>query len=193
MHREGVFRIKMGFPDDSDGDYGDFSCFQQKWESVQNFDFRLFIGPGRRSRLDYCPMFRQLRTFVHLNDPSLKRDCRITVGDDSSDPPALVCHDFYKMKDLFAEIARITTCLETIELFTTNGLEPCIVCKFFIDREHNEHLDVVDKKLIVDTLSTLKGRLDSILGPARVLGDTDGELLELMNFRALRDFTARKQ
>ena len=93
LHREGVFRIKMGFPDDGDEDFS----FQQKWEYLQNFHFRLYLEPGRRSKLDYCRLFGQLWRFARHNESSLKRECLITIEDATSMPQALLCYKVYKI------------------------------------------------------------------------------------------------
>lgn len=190
LHREGVFRIKMRSLDDGDGD----AFSQQNWESLQNFHVRLYIEPGRVNRA-YSPMYRQLFDFARHNESSLKRECLITIEDTTSMPRTPICHGVYKIQELFAEIARLAVCMRLIEIYTPKPFESCGLCRLiFAGREHDEHLDVVDKKLIVDNLRTLKGRLDPIFGPDRITGHTEVDLLGLMiRFQDYRKLLARKE
>lgn len=191
LYREGVFRIKIGFPDDDTRDLS----FQQLWEFFHNFHFRLCFGP-ESTPYDDCRLFRQIKVLALLKNFScLKRECLITIENKSSTPQAPVCHEVYEMKELFAEMARITTCIKVIGVFTPRVQNTCIVCNALsraTGMEHNEHLDLVENTL--DNVRTLKGRLDPLLGPARRFFDEEGEIQRLSaDMGILRKFMARKQ
>lgn len=160
LYREGVCRMKIGFP--NGGARGSF--FPQKWKNFQNFHFRIFYGPG--SKLAFCPVICQLERFANLNEAYLKNECLIAIEYCSCDPRGLTRYKAFRMNGLVAGIKRLTTFKTIVVMLVSKPYET------WCGMAHSVYENT---KAMVDTRNTLKGRLEPGLGPAKLVGDADGE------------------
>lgn len=158
LNREGVCRMKIGFPNGGAGD----SYFPQGWKSFQNFHFRIFYG--RYSTLASYPYFQQLERFANLNEADLKNECLITVEYLACDPRAPIRNQAYRMRELLAGMAYLTTFKTIVVIFAL------VDCKTWHGTAQH-----VGEKYLVETWDILKGRLEPYLGSAKLIGDADGE------------------
>lgn len=179
LYREGVCRVKIGFPNGGDGD----SFFPQKWATFQNFHFRIFYGP--RSMLATYPVIGHFERFASLNEVDLKNECIITIEYCSCDPWAPTRYQAYRMSGLVAVTTYLTTFKTVVVMLAPKPYE--IWCGMAHSVDENT-------KTMVDTWNTLKGKLEPGLGPAKLIGDANGEDRRLVfHPRECRSSLARRQ
>lgn len=162
-----------------------------KYGSLFRISNSAFASSLKQTGLRSCPLYEQLRRFARLNESSsLKRDCLITWEESSSVPPVSVCHKSYGIRGLFAELKRFSLRIRVLVAFTPKSNEDYFLC---YGMEHDEHLDLADKNLIVDNLHTLKDRLEPVLGFTGSVGEPELEVIQVMyDVEKFRKLIARK-
>ena len=158
LHREGVCRISIGFPYDSGVDF----VFPQKWKNIQNFQFRVFYGYG--STLAYRPVLLQLERFADLTETDLKRECLITIELSTVDSRPPIRLQAFRMTHILEGIACLTTFKTVVVMLVPN--------QYGVLRNIAEP---ADEKTMADIWSMIRGKLLPELGPAKLVGDADGE------------------
>ena len=156
LYREGVCRLRIGFPDGGGGD----SFFPQKWATIQNYHFRIFYG--HRTTLTTYPLTSHFERFANHNEAGLKNECLITIEYCSWDPRCKA----YMMRGLEAVTAYLTT-FKTVVVTLISGPWVTWCPKAYPASETT--------KTMLDTWNTLKGKLEPGLGPAKLVGDANGE------------------
>lgn len=165
LYREGILRIKVGFPIGETGD----SCLPGEWRHIQKFHFRIYFGP--QSMLAFVPVIWQLRYFANLYRTSLKRECLITIEYGASDPFSPIRHEAYRLGGILEDIACLTV-FTTVEVI----LAPK---KFQLGQgiELVEFSDCFAEKTMVENRNILKASWEPNLGPAKLVGGDDSRLV----------------
>lgn len=154
LHREGVCRMRIGFPNDS--------VFPPKWKHIQNFQFRVSYGYG--SALASWPVFLQLKRFADLTETDLKRECLITIELTAVDSRPPIRLQAFRMTHILEGIACLTTFKTVVVILVPNQYE------FW-----RNIAEPADKKTMAESWSMIRGKLLPELGPAKLVGDADGE------------------
>lgn len=109
--------------------------------------------------------------FSNLNKTTdLKRECLITIEYDSRDKRAPIRHELYRLKILFEQVAYLIALTTVAMLFTPQQFEIWEGMKHMKDTDWDD-----EEKTMVKILSLVKGELEPELGPAKLVGDANGE------------------
>ncbi len=158
LYREGVFRIKMGFPDCRGGD----SPFPETWKQFQNFHVRIYAGSS--NRLSTYINSPRLDSFANLDEINRKRECLITV--EERDPL-----EYRPM--LWIILPQEMACLKTVA---------SVVVMFMPNQPELWRFDSagVNSWNSMNKWECLKRMLEPELGPAKLDGAADHEVQRLV-------------
>lgn len=165
LYREGAYRINIGLSIDSDGN----PCPWKEWKSCQNLHFRIFFGPGStlaRRLPAFRPRFWQFGLFDETYGTDRKRKCLVTIEYETYDPWAPFRAYLFSVEDLLEQMSHLTSFTTVVVMFAP---------KQDLQWNNKEMCDLLDRELPVDKWGVLKERLEPDLGPAKLVGDTDGE------------------
>ena len=171
LYREGVCRIKMGFPNGGN----EYDVFPPELKPCQNFHFRLCFGPETMLAFcfwmeEFCSWFSQFELLTGLNKTDLKRECFIIIEYCTFDPMAPLCfHVSNEREGVFDQIASLGT-------FAT------VVVRLAPKRETIGEMgrrEYVDEMAMMDYYSKIEVKLKPGLGRAKLGHDADGKVRQL--------------
>lgn len=149
--------MRIGFPNDGAGD----SVFPHKWKYIQNFHLRVFYAYGSTVA---WPVFLQLKRFADLTETDLKRECLITIELSTLDSRPPIRLQAFRMTHIHQGIACLTTFKTVVVMLEPNQYEVW-----------RNIAEPADEKTMADSWSMIRRKLLPELGPAKLVGDADGE------------------
>ena len=150
LYREGVYRVKLGF--ESGGDVGSF--LRKELGKIQNYDIRVNFGHG--CFLDSHDFFRIFKHFAGHAETHSRLECHVRIEYDPFGPELWI-NDSRK-------VAAGIACLATFKKVVVVPLPLQSVRRG----------PPVLRGMKAETWSSLRKRLESELGPSKVIGGTHG-------------------